>query len=101
MTLCVELGMHRKPTANSPSREPRDLELRRRIFWSCYCLDRLTSMLLGRTFAISYHDINVEVIQTQTLRLQKGLGGFRAAHVTKLPKSSFTNVSTTKSFWKD
>jgi hypothetical protein len=62
MTLCVELGMHRKPTNNSPQRDPRDLELRRRIFWSCYCLDRLTSMLLGRTFAISDHDINVEVM---------------------------------------
>lgn len=61
MTLCVELGMHRKPTANSPQRDLRDIELRRRIFWSCYCMDRLTSMLLGRTFAISDHDINVEV----------------------------------------
>lgn len=61
MTLCVELGMHRKPTVNSPQRDPQDLELRKRIFWSCYCLDRLTSMLLGRTFAISDHDINVEV----------------------------------------
>lgn len=61
MTLCVELGMHRKATANSPQRDPRDLEVRRRIFWACYCLDRLTSMLLGRTFAIADHDINVEV----------------------------------------
>ncbi|KAK7180854.1 fungal specific transcription factor domain-containing protein [Paraphaeosphaeria sporulosa] len=66
MTLCVELGMHRKPTANSPQRDPRDLELRRRIFWSCYCLDRLTSMLLGRTFAISDHDINVELPSSDT-----------------------------------
>ncbi|KAF9733673.1 fungal specific transcription factor domain-containing protein [Paraphaeosphaeria minitans] len=61
MTLGVELGMDRKPTVNSPQRDSRDLELRRRIFWWCYCLDRLTSMLLGRTFAISDHDINVEL----------------------------------------
>lgn len=61
ITLCVELGMHRKPTSHSPARDPRDLEIRRRIFWSCYCLDRLTSMLLGRTVAISDRDINVEV----------------------------------------
>lgn len=61
ITLCVELGMHRKSTAHSPARNPRDLEIRRRIFWSCYCLDRLTSILLGRTFAISDRDINVEV----------------------------------------
>ncbi|KAF2705443.1 fungal-specific transcription factor domain-containing protein [Pleomassaria siparia CBS 279.74] len=61
ITLCVELGMHRKPTTHSPARDPRDLEIRRRIFWSCYCLDRLTSILLGRTFAISDRDINVEL----------------------------------------
>ncbi|ORY01752.1 fungal-specific transcription factor domain-domain-containing protein [Clohesyomyces aquaticus] len=61
ITLCVELGMHRKPTPHSPLRNPRDLEIRRRIFWSCYCLDRLTSTLLGRTFAISDRDINVEL----------------------------------------
>jgi hypothetical protein len=61
ITLCVELGMHRKVTSHSPIRDPRDLEIRKRIFWSCYCLDRMTSMLLGRTFAISDRDINVEV----------------------------------------
>ncbi|KAF2113161.1 fungal-specific transcription factor domain-containing protein [Lophiotrema nucula] len=61
ITLCVELGMHRRPTSHSPVRDPRDLEIRRRIFWSCYCLDRLTSILLGRTFAISDRDINVEL----------------------------------------
>ncbi|KAF2662576.1 hypothetical protein K491DRAFT_700336 [Lophiostoma macrostomum CBS 122681] len=61
ITLCVELGMHRKPTSHSPTRDPRDLEIRRRVFWSCYCLDRLTSNLLGRTFAISDRDINVEL----------------------------------------
>lgn len=61
LTLCVELGMHRKPTLHSPSRDPREREIRGRVFWSCYCLDRLTSMLLGRTFAISDRDINVEV----------------------------------------
>lgn len=61
ITLCVELGMHRRPTAHSPIHDPRDLEIRRRIFWSCYCLDRLTSILLGRTFAISDRDINLEV----------------------------------------
>ncbi|KAH7131796.1 fungal-specific transcription factor domain-containing protein [Dendryphion nanum] len=59
ITLCVELGMHRKPSVHSPPRDPRDLEIRRRIFWSCYCLDRVTSILLGRTFAISDRDINV------------------------------------------
>jgi hypothetical protein len=39
----------------------RDAEIRRRAFWSCYCLDRVTSIVLGRAFAIADRDINVEV----------------------------------------
>ncbi|KZL64055.1 fungal specific transcription factor domain-containing protein [Colletotrichum incanum] len=60
VTLCIELGLHRKQTTAS-SHSFRDLEIRRRAFWSCYCLDRMTSMVLGRTFAIADRDINVEL----------------------------------------
>jgi hypothetical protein len=66
MTLCIELGLHRKRTltATNPGASTtvvrRDLEIRRRCFWACYCLDRTTSLLLGRTFAIADRDINVE-----------------------------------------
>jgi hypothetical protein len=58
LTTCVELGLHR---ANAPTRTPREIELRRRVFWACYSLDRTTSLLLGRTFAIADRDINVEL----------------------------------------
>lgn len=58
LTTCVELGLHR---ANAPTRTPREIELRRRVFWACYCLDRTTSLLLGRTFGIADRDINVEL----------------------------------------
>ncbi|WQF78820.1 hypothetical protein CDEST_03834 [Colletotrichum destructivum] len=62
VTLCIELGLHRKPAVTaSSSHGPRDLEIRRRAFWSCYCLDRMTSVVLGRTFAIADRDINVEL----------------------------------------
>ncbi|OLN91617.1 Positive regulator of purine utilization 4 [Colletotrichum chlorophyti] len=60
VTLCIELGLHRKQTA-TPSHSPRDLEIRRRVFWSCYCLDRMTSVVLGRPFAIADRDIKVEL----------------------------------------
>ncbi|KAK1976031.1 fungal-specific transcription factor domain-containing protein [Colletotrichum cereale] len=60
VTLCIELGLHRKQTAAS-CHSPRDLEIRRRAFWSCYCLDRMTSVVLGRTFAIADRDINAEL----------------------------------------
>ncbi|KAK1635819.1 fungal-specific transcription factor domain-containing protein [Colletotrichum phormii] len=60
VTLCIELGLHRKQSGTS-THNPRDLEIRRRVFWSCYCLDRMTSVVLGRTFAIADRDINVEM----------------------------------------
>lgn len=59
MTLCIELGLHRMQKG-TPARR-KDLEMRRRVFWSCYCLDRMTTMTLGRTFAIADRDINVEL----------------------------------------
>jgi hypothetical protein len=61
LTTCVELGLHRVRTMNSPGATPRELEIRRRVFWACYCQDRTTSLLLGRTFGIADRDINVEL----------------------------------------
>ncbi|KAK1464966.1 fungal specific transcription factor domain-containing protein [Colletotrichum melonis] len=60
VTLCIELGLHRKES-NTSTHDLRDLEIRRRVFWSCYCLDRMTSAVLGRTFAIADRDINTEL----------------------------------------
>ncbi|KAF4775346.1 fungal specific transcription factor domain-containing protein [Colletotrichum scovillei] len=60
VTLCIELGLHRKQS-NTSTHNSRDLEIRRRVFWSCYCLDRMTSVVLGRTFAIADRDINNEL----------------------------------------
>lgn len=60
-SVCIEMGLHRKQTQISSVAQARDIEIRRRIFWSCYCLDRATSIVLGRAFAIADRDINVEV----------------------------------------
>ncbi|KAF9769323.1 hypothetical protein IL306_013287 [Fusarium sp. DS 682] len=62
VSLCIELGLHRERQGPPPSPDvARDLEIRRRAFWSCYCLDRGTSVVLGRAFAISDRDINVSM----------------------------------------
>lgn len=61
VSLCIELGLHRERRLPSAHHDPRDLEIRRRAFWCCYCLDRSTSIVLGRAFAISDRDINVQV----------------------------------------
>ncbi|GIZ45114.1 hypothetical protein CKM354_000829700 [Cercospora kikuchii] len=60
-SLCIEMGLHRKRKRPVVSAEQaRDTEMRRRVFWTCYCFDRSTSIVLGRPFAISDSDINVE-----------------------------------------
>ncbi|WKT50394.1 hypothetical protein QSH57_015342 [Fusarium oxysporum f. sp. vasinfectum] len=62
VSLCIELGLHRERQGPTPTANvARDLEIRRRAFWSCYCLDRGTSVVLGRAFAISDRDINVSM----------------------------------------
>ncbi|PVH95087.1 hypothetical protein DM02DRAFT_601415 [Periconia macrospinosa] len=59
-SVCIEMGLHRKRSSSS-SVNTRDAEIRSRAFWSCYCLDRTTSIVLGRAFAIADRDINVEL----------------------------------------
>lgn len=59
MRTCIDLGLHRR----NPHRRVSILEseMRKRIFWTCYCLDRQISIILGRPFAISDRDIDVEL----------------------------------------
>jgi hypothetical protein len=56
--ICVSLGLHRKTPKSKPSLAN---EVKKRVFWSCYCLDRQVSIILGRPFAISDRDIDAEV----------------------------------------
>ncbi|EAT89340.1 hypothetical protein SNOG_02609 [Parastagonospora nodorum SN15] len=55
-----------KRSTVASSEQRRDAEIRRRVFWSCYCLDRMTSIVLGRAFAIADRDINVELPSTNS-----------------------------------
>jgi hypothetical protein len=63
-SVCIEMGLHRKRALTGSAEHMRDAEIRRRAFWSCYCLDRVTSIVLGRSFAIADRDINVELPST-------------------------------------
>lgn len=58
LRISIELGMHRKSPFKHPSLAE---EIRKRLFWSCYCLDRQVSIILGRPFAITDRDIDVDV----------------------------------------
>jgi hypothetical protein len=57
--ICIELGFHRR--VSPTMKGGLETEMRRRIFWSCYCLDRQVSIILGRPFAISDRDIDADV----------------------------------------
>lgn len=56
MRQCVELRLHERP---SKPLDPLKEQHLRRIFWECYVLDRYSSGILGRPFAIAEGDISV------------------------------------------
>lgn len=58
MRLCIELGFHRRKRLSSSSVK---MEREKRLFWTCYYLDRELSASLGRPTSIADHDIDVEL----------------------------------------
>ncbi len=72
VSLCIELGLHRERRGLPSRHGSREVEIRRRAFWACYCLDRGTSVVLGRAFAIADRDINVLVSLTEGIERKKG-----------------------------
>ena len=81
---CLELGLHRAsayvvpprpqqgtspqdrggeavPAADSNNEVAEEIEIKRRCFWSLVALDRVTSLAMGRPFAIQLDDIEVDL----------------------------------------
>ncbi|EUC41937.1 hypothetical protein COCMIDRAFT_104893 [Bipolaris oryzae ATCC 44560] len=58
MRQCIEWKLHLKP---AHPLDPLVEQHRRRVFWECYVLDRYSSGILGRPFAIAESDIEVEL----------------------------------------
>jgi len=55
--IAIDLGLHRQ--TSSMEKIGFDVETRKRLFWSCYTMDRQISIPLGRPFPISDRDIDV------------------------------------------
>lgn len=56
--LCVSMGLHRRAcTSNFGIKS----ELDKRLFWTCYMLDREVTLTMGRPPSICDHDIDTEV----------------------------------------
>lgn len=59
MRSCLELGLHREPPKSS-SLDPLTLDLRRRVFWCAYGMDRAVCSALQRPLSIPDPAISVE-----------------------------------------
>jgi Fungal specific transcription factor domain len=59
MRTCIDLGLHRKSSA--AQLDPYSVQLRRRLFWSVYYLERAISLSLGRPCSISDRHIDVDL----------------------------------------
>jgi hypothetical protein len=59
MRTSIDLGLHRK--ANEANMDPFTTQIRRRLFWTVYYLERVVSMSLGRPFSISDRHIDLDL----------------------------------------
>ncbi|WWD19127.1 hypothetical protein CI109_103585 [Kwoniella shandongensis] len=62
MRTAVEIGMHRGIKSKAErERDPVRYEMKKRVFWAVYSLDRMMSAQLGRPSGIQDRDIDVEL----------------------------------------
>ncbi|KAJ5509029.1 hypothetical protein N7527_011172 [Penicillium freii] len=59
MRTAIDLGLHRK--ANEVNMDPFTTQMRRRLFWTVYYLERVVSVSLGRPFSISDRHIDLNL----------------------------------------
>lgn len=59
MRTAIDLGLHRK--ANEANMDPFTTQMRRRLFWVVYYLERVVSISLGRPFSISDCHIDLDL----------------------------------------
>ncbi|WVQ71978.1 hypothetical protein IAR50_001521 [Cryptococcus sp. DSM 104548] len=62
MRTAVEIGLHRRTRSKAErEKDPRRYEMKKRVFWAVYSLDRMMSAQLGRPSGIQDRDIDVEL----------------------------------------
>lgn len=70
---CVDMGYHNEHNAQIEQLDALEIDMRRRLFWCAYKMDRLLSQSLGRPPSIPDGFINVPVSpsRTQVSRLMR------------------------------
>lgn len=61
MRVAIDLGLHHE-TDRQSKLDPLERDMRRRLFWSAYCIDRNLATALGRPPSISDEWISAKVI---------------------------------------
>lgn len=64
--VAISLGLHRQSGASAERLPQLQVEMRKRIFWCAYSVDRNVSLALGRPPAIRDADIDIELPQCLT-----------------------------------
>lgn len=59
MRTCIDLGLHRKSSVTQL--DPYTVQLRRRLFWTVYYLERAIALSLGRPVSISDRHIDIDL----------------------------------------
>lgn len=62
--LCLDLGLHNEPVFLQ-SDNHYIVDLRRRLFWCCYSLDRQISVYFGRQFGIDSRQVDCPLLSTR------------------------------------
>lgn len=56
MRTCLDFGLHRESSYRKL--QPHETELRRRLFWSVYLIERYTAWSMGRPFSVAEEEID-------------------------------------------
>lgn len=58
--MCYDLKLHKRYSFHNTGTTPDDNELRKRVYWTCYCLDKVQSLVTGRPWLLSSKDIDID-----------------------------------------
>ena len=58
--MCYDLKLHKRYSFHNTGATPDDIELRKRVYWVCYCLDKVQSLVTGKPYLLSSKDIDID-----------------------------------------
>lgn len=58
--MCLDLKLHKRYSFHNTDATPDDNELRKRVYWACYCLDKTQSLVTGRPFLLASKGIDID-----------------------------------------